>query len=1011
MDKSTILKTSIAASAILFVFLLIPSLSNAQMGSLKGQVSDKTTNEPLIGANVILETTSKGGSADRDGNYIIRGIPVGRYSVKVSYIGYISIRKDITIVQDSAAEENFKLEPQALTGETVTVYGQARGQHEAINQQIASPTITNIVSSEKIRELPDQSAAMALSRLPGVSLMNGDQVVIRGMQAKMNTVMINGIEIPSTGMTDRATSLGFISSNLLSGIEVIKALTPDMDANAIGGAVNLRLREAPPDFHFDLYAQGNYNAQDRVADNYKFWGSASDRFLDDKLGVFLQGNADRSDIGQHLASAAYQINGLGTLPYGYAPYQMQNFKFTDQWNVITNMGGSVILDYKLPHGKIVLQNTFTSNSSDNTDLINILNFDVTRIDYSIFRDKYGRQLMINALQSEYNFGDIKAEFSLSHSYTDKYTRQRYGDPGQNFAFAVNARVHPYGLKPDGTPVDFVAQRQYLTPADVMDISIDPTDAYHATVGGWIVARTEAFDQHLYNSNLDFTIPVTFSEDISAQFKVGGKYSRVVRNNDVNALFDGSGDPDYYIGTKNFFPNHQGLSNANPVMFTDLWDQNFTRGKYFLESTYPFKYAFNRDLMDSYMATSESGWQKGPHYPFSTRDDFNGAEVFSAGYLMGTFDIGPQLSLMGGARFEHWNMNYHGRFYYCTHEVYGYGVEFDTLNRSDRSDDHLFPNAQLRYKLNDWSDIRLAFTKGISRPDYNAIMPSVYVVQGGNGIAGNPSLEPAIATNYDAQVSLYSGDIGLFTAAGFYKRIDNVFFQAPIMYQALSHYNVSFPDSAAWAAQGVLPNGMPSPSAQITVFLNNPNPAYVRGFELEWQTNFWYLPEPFNSMVLNVNYTKAWSDMDYKQVKNLDSTYVDRTGPRPKVVTVFYTQDTVRNARLLYQSDDVLNIALGVDYKGFSGRISLSLQGNVITSVGARPEEDAYTGNIYRWDVTLQQQLPIEGFKIIFDGVNIFHNPVYTYQKFARTVGGPILENQQSVAYSPRIFNLSLRYSF
>ena len=91
-------------------------------------------------------------------------------------------------------------------------------------------------------------------------------------------------------MNDRATDLGFISSNMLSGIEVIKALTPDMDANTLGGVVNLRLREAPTGLHFDVLAQGNYNASDRVTDNYKFWASVSQRFFDDKLGVFLQGN-------------------------------------------------------------------------------------------------------------------------------------------------------------------------------------------------------------------------------------------------------------------------------------------------------------------------------------------------------------------------------------------------------------------------------------------------------------------------------------------------------------------------------------------------------------------------------------------------------------------------------------------------------------------------------------------------------------------------------------------------
>jgi outer membrane receptor protein involved in Fe transport len=169
-----------------------------------------------------------------------------------------------------------------------------------------------------------------------------------------------------------------------------------------------------------------------------------------------------------------------------------------------------------------------------------------------------------------------------------------------------------------------------------------------------------------------------------------------------------------------------------------------------------------------------------------------------------------------------------------------------------------------------------------------------------------------------------------------------------------------------------------------------------------------MPRPLNAVVLNINYTRAWSDMDYQQLRNIDSTYKDPDNPR-FVKHKYITKDTVRNARLLYQGDHTLNIALGIDYKGFSGRLSFNLQGDVITSVGARPEEDQFTGNIYRWDFTLQQKLS-HGFTLSVNGVNIFNNPVYTYQKFRRAVDEKILTNKASIAYSPRIFQLNLRYS-
>jgi len=998
--------------AVVVLALLGPSPLRAQSssGQVRGVVADSASGEALAGANVRLEGTGLGASTALDGKYVITRIPPGTYTLSVKYIGYVSKHIAIEVKPGEEIARNFSLTPEVLEGETIVVTAQARGQKEAINLQLSSNTITNVVSAEKIHELPDANAATALSRLPGVSLMNGDQVVIRGMQAKLNTVLINGVQIPSTDMNDRSTNLGFISSNLLSGIEVTKALTPDMDANAIGGVVNLKIREASSDWHSDFFLQGAYNNQDKVSDHYKFWASVSNRFFDDNLGVFIQGNADRFDIGDDVAEATFGINGIGSIPYGEAPYQMNSFTFQDQWNLVTNGGASLILDYRLPHGKIVLQNTYASTLSDNTTFRNQLNFQQTGIGYSIFRDKYGKDLMINALQGEYSFGDIKTELTVSHSYTDKYTRTRYGDPDNFFGFQNQRDVHPFGVDANGNTIQYLSERQFFTPEDVYGIPIDPTDAYNAQVSGWVVSRAETFDQHVYHSALDFTVPLTFSEDVSTKIKLGGRFVRSTRMNDVEATFKGSYDADYYNGTANFFPGHTGLSPTNPVMFTDLWDQGYKRGDYFLDDTYPFEYAYQRDLMDRYMETSIDGWLVARHTPSSERNDFKGAEEFGAGYLMGTFDFGPRLSLIAGARFEHYNMDYRAKFVYVTHSVYGYANIYDTLNTVDRSDDNVFPNVQVRYKVNDWSDVRLAYTQGISRPDFRAILPNTYFEPGVTGQAGNTLLKPSISTNYDAYVSLYNNDIGLITVGGFYKNIENTFFQTTIFYKNLAYYDVSFPDSVTWAALGIVPAGMPSPSQTIDTYVNNPNPAHVSGFEVEWQTNFWYLPGFLNSLVLTANYTKAWSDMDYQQIRNIDSTYPDPVNPRI-IRHKYLTTDTVRNARLLYQSNDVVNVALGIDYKGFSGRLSFNLRGNVITTVGSRPEEDQFTGNIIRWDLTLQQELPLEGLKISFDGVNIFHNPTETYRKFRRSPGGAILENLASTAYSPTMYQLSLRYGF
>ena len=990
----------------LFAALLLGTssvLAQDESGRVHGVVKDAATSDVLPGAIVLLKGTSLGATADLNGAYMMRSIPSGPYTLIVRYLGYKTTETPIEVKPGDDLERNFSLTVQAIEGQEIVVQAQARGQLGAINQQLSSNTITNVVSAEKIRELPDASAASALSRLPGVSLMNGDQIVIRGLQAKNNVILLNGIRLPSTDVNTRSVSLGFFSSNMLSGIEVIKALTPDLDANSIGGVVNLRLAEAPEDFHFDLLSQGSHNSQDRTTDNYRFWGSASDRFLDNQLGVFIQGNADRANAGSDVSSAGYTING--NLPPGLSPFRLDNFTVNDQVHITTNYGGSVILDYRLPHGKIVLQNALAHTLANNADLKYYMDFTVSSgLTYTLSRDKNSRNLLINSLQAEYNFGALKTELTLAHSYSDKRTDVRYGDPGDNFGFQNSADPNPYGLDANGNPINYSTgtQRATLTFDEVSKLKINSSDPDSAAINDWAITRGEAFTERLYNSTLDFTLPVTFSEDLTANFKWGGKFSPSKRTNDLEEYYKRTGDNDFYDAVSNFFPNKT-LSNTNPLLLSDIWNTDYTRGQYFRNSTYDVKYVTNYDVMDVFLPLASTTWKPGRHRSNSERYDFDGRETFSAGYVMGTFNVGPRLRVLGGARLEHYNMDYRATFVYVTHSVDGVSLLFDTLNTVNRNDDDLLPYAQLRYELTDWADVRLAYTHSLSRPDYQAIMPNVYFEPGANGQAGNSKLKPTLSRNYDANVSFHSNDIGLVTVGGFYKRLSNVFFATTLYYQNMGFYSLSFPDSSTWKALGVQ---APSPSTEINTYVNNRYPGYIRGIELEWQTRFWYLPSPFNALVLNVNYTRVWSDMDYMQVRDIDSTYQDGRFTRH----VYLTRDTVRNARLLNQSDHVLNIALGLDYKGFSGRISMNLQSNVITTVGATPELDQFTGDIVRWDLTLKQALPLDGLSLSFDIQNLTHSRTETYQRFTRTPGGAIVDNLASTRYDPTLYQLSLRYN-
>lgn len=980
-----------------------------QWARLKGKVYDKTTKETLPGANVVVVNTSLGAATDYDGEFVLNHVPPGKQKIRVSYIGY----KDTTLEIDAQAgktiQQDFALVPQALTSIEIVITAQAKGQREAINQQLTSNTIKNVVSAEKIRELPDASAAAALSRLPGISLQQGDKIVVRGIQAKQNVVLLNGIQLPSTDMQDRSVNLGFISSNMLSGIEVIKVLTPDMDANALGGVVNLRIMEAPEGFHYDILTQGVYNSQDRTTDNYKFWASVSNRFFNGKLGLFAQGHLDRTDGGGDYTNADFSILD-DKAPFGEAAYRMTSFSFTDQVHIVTNGGGSLVFDYLFPQGKIIFQNSLSHNSNDMADYRTVLNFSQNIGTYSLFRDKYKRDLLINSLMTEYNIDNLKVELSLSHSFSQKKTDLRYGDPGQNFGFDDN---YPFGIigYKNGIPIakTYTSEADQFTPEDVYKIAIDDSSIYRAKLAGWAVMRWEAFKQNLYTAKLDFTFPTAITDYLNAEFKAGGKFDRSIRKNDVEGAYHRVGDNDMYTGAQGIIPRDPSkkLSPTYPLMLNEImnWDYGKERGKYFLDGDYPYNYVVDKGLMDVFLPAARSGWGLSRHRANSERNDFNGNETFMAGYLMSTLKIGPRLTLIGGIRYEQYDMDYKANFVYVTHSVDGVALLYDTLNTVKRSDKNWFPNLNLRYKVTDWADIRLAYSKAISRPDYQAIMPNIYYAPNEETVFGNPYLKPTVITNYDASIYLYSNRIGLFTLSGFYKKMKDVFFSSRIYYQNLRYFNANFIDSAAFRSVGI--TDVPEPSEFITVYLNNPNPGYVKGFEVEWQANFWYLPSPFNSLVLGINYTRTWSSMEYLRIENTDSTYKQGPFIRHK----YKTEVKTIKGRLLYQGDHILNLTLGFDYKGFSGRISYNLQDAVTSSVGLRPEEDALTGTIPRWDISFKQRLPLEGLSLSFNGVNLFRNAVKTYRTFKRPNKTEAVSNLITTSYSPSFYELVLRYEF
>jgi len=237
---------------------------------------------------------------------------------------------------------------------------------QAINQQLASDKIANIVSEQRIQELPDFNAAAALSRLPGISTQKSsgedNKVIIRGLAPKYNSIEIEGVQLSATGsaqiglssnpnegnssvLTDRSVDLTMVSPYMIRTIAVYKSLTPDMNANSIGGTVNMELREAPAEPRFDLLYQQGYTAKSNTLGNYRGVASGSMRFLSNKLGAYALINVESYDRDADNLDASYDVP-FDTVIAGSHVVEVNTISFNRHIETRKRYGANLILDYE-----------------------------------------------------------------------------------------------------------------------------------------------------------------------------------------------------------------------------------------------------------------------------------------------------------------------------------------------------------------------------------------------------------------------------------------------------------------------------------------------------------------------------------------------------------------------------------------------------------------------------------------------------------------------------------------
>lgn len=976
------IKSIVSLVTLIFLTFGTNSIFAQGMGSIFGTVTDKSTGELLPGVNVFFQGTTIGTATNLEGSYVLNQMQAGTYNIVAKYIGYKEEVLLVTIVANEKVELNFSLEFLAFEANEVVVTAQALGQVGAINQQLASKTITNVVSSARLKDVPDANAAESLSRLPGISLIRsggeGQKVAIRGLSPKYNVMMVNGVRMQSTDRNDRSVDLNMITPNILSAIEVTKALTADMDADAVGGTVNLRISKASKGLRGNFSAQQGYSSLSNTYGNYKVAGLISNRFFRDKLGIQVSGSADNFNRNSDVLSAGYTLNEESVQEDGFIPIDLASATISDKVTDRQRLSGGLVFDYQFSKGSLIFNNLVSNLKQTEIEQLNSVGLVGNNWSGYTADRELSNTVLSNSLQGEFDFAVFSMDFSISNSISKQYNP---GDIKLNYgiAFGESGFSTPTLQEPTkATPGEFFNAVQIFEGADMR-------------VSNWSTLKRDVVDA-AQQVNINFNIPLNFSDKVSGNVKLGGKYVRNARDNNETLYARGHEwiSEQLIAKLKDELWTDLGLENVdlNQGMRAFLFENsNYNVGDFLSgeEGIDKFQYLMDIGKLRKFEKLARST----EFYPFdpkaSYQYDYNYQRDLIAFYSMAEINIGKYITLFPGIRYENFNMDYSAFFT----EKYGPNPEDfrnNEITTDDMSGKNWFPQMHVRVKPTKWLDIRLASTKSIIYPDYRAISPYMFYDSFNSPYLelGNPSLKPAISQNYDIYASVYDNHVGLFTAGYFYKNIDNL--------SVASNYKSKDSES--------INNRFDLIQTQFTdihTWINLNTTSNVKGFELDWQTNFWYLPSFLKGIVLNINYTHIDSETSYP----FQTSVKQGTGPFARTVFI----DSTRTGRMPDQSDDVFNLTLGYDIRGFSARLSFVYQDNVLVGINRTYHElDSYTDAYYRWDFTAYQKIPrLEGLQVYLNVNNITNSPDRSYTSQLRKLS--------SVNYYGTTVDLGVRYKF
>lgn len=808
--------------------------------------------------------------------------------------------------------------------EEVYVYGQRAMIEGAINRQREADGIVSVITRDAIGNFPDQNVAESVRRLSGVNVLNdqgeGRFIAVRGLDPSLNASSVNGVRLPSPESGSRAVALDVIASELVESIEVVKTLTPDMNADTIGASINIattRAFEAEEPF-LSFKTEGSYN------DLAEEWSpKAVVDFLypvNDRFGI--AGGISWQD--REFSTDNVEADGWSEADSGiiYA----EDVEYRDYDVTRERVSGSLSLDYQATDTTLIYASAM----------------------YSLFEDTESRRALVFGIDPEPFAGDdTSASFSsgddsieVEREQKDRFEAQEiqtFSIGGEtrldnwDFDYSVSYAYAEEHEKDTQDPTLFVAE---FEDPGALGITFDYADMNLPKYTVFEGADT-FFDPATYEiDKLELVDGKAEDEELTLRFdatrhftlntgelsvKFGGSVRQRTKefNVDLQVLEDFDGDYTIadVLGSQSY-----GLFDMAPIM---------SPGRI---------RAFNAANLDRFELNELDTTIE------SNIGNYRMDEDITSAYIMGTWRSG-NLTVIGDVRVEDTENDVLANRTEILEEgaeVGGVVLEDDivvvTPTRDSNSYTNWLPSLQVRFDATENVVLRAGFYSSVVRPNPEQLAPIFAVEQNEDGDRegefGNPDLDPYEATNFDFSAEWYFANASVLSFGVFYKDIENFIFT--------TEYEE---DDAPYFGQY---NGVSFTEAVIP---ENGESAEVLGFEINYQQVMSFLPAPFNGVLLGLNYTYTDAEGDTG----------DRTIALPAAAENTY------NAMLGYESDRL------------SVRLTAAYRDEYLDELGGDPDEDRWVQDNLQIDLTVNYDVT-DSVKIYSQFINLNDEPYVAFQR-------------------------------